>query len=377
MDGKPGRSSWGRRLLKYGLPLLLVAFAANHAEHWLRRNRSPSTRTPQVIVRAEKGDIGHRTIGIEESRPTSDDALFLRFATLGQWNYDPNASSPCPAAVQSLSGRRVSCLGFMYPLEAGTELKMFCLLRTTQTCCYGPRPQYNQYLLVEMDHPVHFERLCPVIVTGTFYPDAQPAQGFIYRLEGSSVTPLRDEQPALDPVDAARDAGVPLFDFDLLGAAEKSGAQGLSPELLALDGRRVMVAGYLLDRKEGETPQILVGKEWWDGVSRGKPPTIYTAVAVFPRDAGEVPPLWKDKGLFTGLLHVERDPAAWGKAGIVSLLEAERDPGASASSGPLLNPIYEGLLLCALLLVGFLGDRLSRRSAPSREQTPDSEDEGW
>jgi hypothetical protein len=243
----------------------------------------------------------------------------------------------------------------MYPLEAGSKLKTFCLLRTTQTCCYGPRPQYNQYLLVEMKEPAKFDRLAPVIVRGKFYPEAQPAQGFIYRMEGESVTPIEDDAPDVNPAEAAQNEGLPLFDFAMLAALDN----GTTPALRALDGTRVVVAGYILNRVEASPPRILLGREWWDGVSQGKPPTVYNAVMVLPADASQMPPLWKDKGVFRGVLHVEADASRWPETGIVSLRDARRWSSAeeSARTGPRLHPAVEAALLAALLAVAFVGRR--------------------
>lgn len=347
-----------RKWLWIALIALLVVFAANHAEWWLRQRR---TREPaaSVSVRAETGPSpAHRTIGIDEGAAPARDSLFLRFAMLGQWAFDAKSPSPCPAELRALSGREASCIGFMYPLEAGTKIRSFCLLRTTQTCCYGPRPQFNQYLLVEMKQPVKFERLTPVIVRGKFFPDAQSEQGFIYRMDGESVTPIEGDAPEEDPAAIARDAGLPLFDFAPLRAMEGDNSGVLPPALLALDGKPALVAGFLLNRAEGDAPRLLVGFEYWDGVSRGRPPTLYNAVMVFPAHASEMPPIWKERSAFAGVLRVERDPSRWAQTGIVSLREASRRPAGSSSDagdGPRLRPMHELLILGVVLAFGLIG----------------------
>jgi hypothetical protein len=372
---------WRHRLLVIGLPVLLVLFAANHGEDWYRQKcaREREALGASVSVRAEAGAFaGHKTIGIDETQALPEGSLFLRFATLAQWNFDPKSPSPCPRAIQDLGGRDVTCIGFMYPLEAGSKLKTFCLLRTTQTCCYGPRPQYSQYLLVEMKEPVKFERLTPVIVRGRFYPEAHPEQGFIYRMEGKSVTPIEGDEPEADPAEAARKAGLPLFDIASLAAVENGTAGTVPLALRTLDGKRAIVTGYILNRVEVSPPRILVGREWWDGVSQGKPPTIYTAVMVFPADISQVPPVWKDKSIFSGVLHVETDAARWPEAGIVSLRVARRcssGAGFSAQAGPLLRPAYEVVMLGALLGLALIGKRngsldarLYRHAPPTQEE---------
>ena len=351
---------WRRKLLWIGLPVLAALIAANHAEQWYRSKqaRERDELLGAISVRAETSALkGHSTIGIDEETTRPAGPLFLRFSVLGQWAFDPKSPTPCPAAVRGLEGREVTCIGFMYPLEAGTKLKTFCLLRTTQTCCYGPRPQYNQYLLVEMKEPVKFERLTPVIVRGQFFPDAQPAQGFIYRLEGISVTPVAGDEPDVDPARIAKDAGLPLFDFARIAAVENGTVPSLPPALLALDGTRAVVTGFLVGRRPGNPTRLLVGRDAWDGVSQGKPPTVYSAVMVFPADASEMPPVWKDRGAFAGALRVEKDPDAWSRAGIVSLHEAKRcGPGAGGpGSGPIVPLFVEIALLGALLAIAFIG----------------------
>jgi hypothetical protein len=329
---------------------LAVAIAANHLEPQVRRQRSQNAGAPTVALRAEGGVLaGHNTIGIDEAGDGTGG--FLRFATLAEWDFDPKAPSPCPPAVAAWSGREAACVGFMYPLEPGTQLKTFCLLRTTQTCCYGPRPQYNQYLLVEMRAPVKFERLRPVLVHGRFFADPQPNQGFIYRLEGTSCAPAGADEPDADPAESARAAGLPLFDFAWLAAAAQRGEPTIPADLAALDGERVVVAGYFLDRSEGPPARVLLGRDWWDGVSQGTRPTLATALPVSARDAGQLPALWKERGCMTGVLHVECDPQRWSEQGIAVLQDAVRGvPGGllgrrGAGRGPLLQPWHEGLLL--------------------------------
>src|SRR5437762_8336020 len=124
----------------------------------------------------------------------------------------------------------------MYPLEAGERVKSFCLLRSTQTCCYGPRPQYNQYLLVESSTPVSFVRLAPVLVHGKFFVDPNPNDGYIYRMEADSVRPAEPETPDVDPVMAAQRAHLPLFDYAPLAGARTK----LPPSLTDLDGKTVV-----------------------------------------------------------------------------------------------------------------------------------------
>jgi hypothetical protein len=309
-----------------------------------------------VAVREESGLLaGHNTIGIDETSTTGAD--FLRFTTLEQWAFDAKAPSPCPPSVRAWSGRSVACLGFMYPLEPGAELKTFCLLRTPQTCCYGPRPQYSQYLLVEMKTPVKLERLRPVLVRGRFVADAQPEQGFICRLEGQSCVKAGDAEPDVDPAASARQAGLPLVDFAWLAAAATTAGKRIPSSLTAVDGMTVVVAGYFFDGRPGSPPRLLIGRNWWDGVSQGVRPCLSNALAAYLRDARQMPPLWRDRGVMTGVLRLERDPRRWAEQGIASLNDAVQGvpgtggQGVALGRGPVLAPWHEAFLTATLVYV--------------------------
>ena len=132
---------------------------------------------------------GHNNLTLDETGLSADAAEGrLTFATLEQWHFTPDHPNDAPEAVRQLDGREQRLSGFMFPLESGTTLRNFCLLKTTQTCCYGPMPQFNQYVLVEMDKPVTLAATRPVTVTGKFHIDPQPEEGFIYRMEGAGLS---------------------------------------------------------------------------------------------------------------------------------------------------------------------------------------------
>ncbi len=131
---------------------------------------------------------GHNTIGIDEDYlSVTGEIPLLPFSLLAKWKYDPETKPPCPDKILAENGKQVKVVGFMYPLQSGQKITSFCLLRTTQTCCYGPRPQWSQYLLTETKTPVPFSRFAPVVVTGKFVVDPNPNEGYVYRLEASSV----------------------------------------------------------------------------------------------------------------------------------------------------------------------------------------------
>jgi len=140
----------------------------------------------KVKIIEEKGPAGHKTIGIDENSLEQDSGkeLPLTFSTLMSWDYERKKNPPPPENVKKLDGRKVRITGFMFPLQEGSNIQNFCLLRTTQTCCYGPRPQYNQYIFVEMAKPTPFRRLDPVTCLGKLKVEPTPEEGYIYRMEG-------------------------------------------------------------------------------------------------------------------------------------------------------------------------------------------------
>ncbi len=207
-----------------------------------------------------------------------------------------------------------------------------------------------------------------------------------------------DDPPQIDAAAAARTAQLPLFSFAPLLAmaahrdspaipAESQSPEGktvvshgnqqrreekrqviaraahrdspaIPAELQALEGKTVVLDGFCVGRTKDTPPRVIVGKEWWDGVSQGTPPSLYNAVMVSPRDARQTPPLWQTHVVMSGKLHVTRDQAEWSKEGIVSLRDASLGVPGSVNrvlqllldKGPFLPLTSEVILLLALLL---------------------------
>jgi len=176
------------------LVILIVGFVAvnYHLREGFDLGKVWRVNADEVSIKIrDEGNLvtGHKTIGIDEDQvKATGETPVLPFSLLSKWKYDPDLKPPCPEEIMAENGKRVKIVGFMYPLESGEKVKSFCLLRTTQTCCYGPRPQWSQYLFTEIDQPVPFERYSPVVVDGKFIVDPQPQDGYVYRLEANSVT---------------------------------------------------------------------------------------------------------------------------------------------------------------------------------------------
>jgi hypothetical protein len=151
-----------------------------------------NAKTAEVLIQKEKGPSGHSTIGIVESSIGKDTGktLTLTFTRLMTWKYNADNDTRAPEKIEKLDGRKVKLTGFMYPLQPGDSIQYFCLLRTTQTCCYGPRPQFNQYVFVEMDEPTLFYRIDPVSCVGKFRVEPTPDEGYIYRMEGEKCASI-------------------------------------------------------------------------------------------------------------------------------------------------------------------------------------------
>ena len=130
---------------------------------------------------------GHTSIAIDDDQLKTLKSGIIPFSEFKAWDYDAQNPSDAPASVVRFHDTQISVAGFMFPLNEGEKIKAFMLMASTQTCCYGPRPEFNQFILVEVDEPVTFERLNPVSVTGQFYVEPRPDDGYIYRMHGDSV----------------------------------------------------------------------------------------------------------------------------------------------------------------------------------------------
>ncbi len=180
---------WGSVVLTWAY--LFSASAETSCARDSRDGQGPENSNAIQIIK-EKGPEGHQTIGIVEKSISSDSGALvsLTFRRLMAWQYDDKNNASPPKTIKALNDRRVRLTGFMYPLQEGENISYFCLLRTTQTCCYGPRPQYNQYVFVEMKKPTRFCRLDPISCTGIFKVEPTPEEGFIYRMEGEACSVL-------------------------------------------------------------------------------------------------------------------------------------------------------------------------------------------
>ena len=237
-----------------------------------------------------------------------------------------------------MSGQIVKAAGFMYPLEEGKTIKNFCLLRTTQTCCYGPKPQFNQYIFVEMKKAVNFERIKPVIVTGKFLIDPKPEDGYIYRIEGTEVNAAMEEKPEEKLSLSNIPAEISPFDFKPLEALEPPqevlanvnelkdfpDIKKFPEKLTKFEGKLMTVEAYIVTRTKN-TDRFVVGENWWDGCCQGTPPSFFNAIVIVLKKGEKSPDMWSTGTfIFTGTMHICRDKLKWPDNGIVRLENAVR-----------------------------------------------------
>jgi len=277
----------------------------------------------------EKNENGHKSIAIDESGISTSSTGFLPFTTLVKWNFDKNNKTDPPDFLKKANGMDVKMVGFMYPLEQGENIKNFCLLRSTQTCCYGPKPQYNQYVFVEMKSAVKFERLKPVLVSGKFFVDVKTDDGYIYRLEGTDIETLGNEQFKDDgKVQQLASSDAEEFKIDEIqkyfNNLEKKYANTKVEKLTEsdfeyfakIDGKPVKVKGYMGGIIKRNPGKVIIGKFYWDGCCMGVPPSLKNSVVVELKEGQRFPKPWDSEVSYSGIFKINRDVKTWETNGV-------------------------------------------------------------
>lgn len=279
-------------------------------------------------VKQVEGPEGHVSVAIDET--SLNDDILTSFSTLAHWYFDPEANTPPPPDIARLHQQKISVAGFMFPLTEGSEVEAFCLMATTQTCCYGPRPQYNQFILVEAKPKVPFERLRPVKVTGTFFVEPKYQDGYIYRMEADKVTPAEDNEDATATVAATAQ----LFPWSILemqrpvkpvqSFQELLAEIKLTPELTDMADKETLVKGFLITSGTnimGET-LLMVGCYSWDGCCVGTPPDLFNSVTIKTNSGSTPPQFWIREVAYQGKLVINATDT-WDDRGLVTLEEAK------------------------------------------------------
>ncbi len=286
----------------------------------------PNTRLTEV-----QGPEGHKSISIVVDGQPGQIQL-LPFSELAQWNYDAEKPTGAPLSIQWRHGKKTSMVGFMFPLTEGETVSAFCLMATTQTCCYGPKPQFNQFALVECRQPVYFERMRPVLVTGDFFVEPRPQDGYIFRIEADNVQPIGQQLYANVKI-ASSTPVLDWFWFTALQSQQRTDARtpeeyfsriNLPDELLALADKEVVVQGFQAGAFRFVTGEsgVIVSKDFWDGCCTGVPPTPFNSVPVVIASGTPQPEVWSQNVRFVGVLRI-RSRQEWPHRGLMALEEAK------------------------------------------------------
>ena len=390
------------------LAIIVLACVANHVERHFRAQRI-AREAQEWDVPAMQLDVnsaGHSSLRVEEAGPHKAGVLY--FSTLAEWAFSKIAPTRCPPAVTAVDGQWVKLVGFMFPLQDTADMKEFCLLRSTQTCCYGPMPQFNQYVLVETPQPVKFERFAPVAVQGVFRVDPRPDENYIYRIEATSVRSVSGANQPPTPQEIAHQANLPLFDFSTLEEIQQrenpqDREREITRQLLPLDGKPIVLHGYVIRRRSsaasrpddaayditlGKYPELKIFQPPTDpaitdlpplppmddspaaprrpvrkpalpiipmvvGLPNASQPDLYNTAPVSLQSRKKVPPLWWQEAAFKGILRITRDPADRPRIGLVRLEDATLagNPTAAedlAMDTALLMPLKYELPLLAI-----------------------------
>ncbi len=323
-------AEFGKRYAKYQWPFELKGIGGIQEKPAIE---TAGTKEVQVDPGgAETVSAGTKKTEEEQTAIAGAGLGFLPFTTLMMWDYDPAKKEDMPVFLRSVHGADVKIMGFMYPLEQGEMIKNFCLLRSTQTCCYGAKPQYNQYVFVEMEEPVKFEREASVIVSGNFFVHPKPAEGFIYRMRGVSVEKVGKDDFKDDASNAADASKFEEFKIEEVEKFfEKVKEKNIGDltdadfaEILKYDGRTVVIKGFFTGILSRTNPKILVGKYYWDGCCQGTPPGLNNSMPVKLKNGQNIPKFWDNKAAYAGKIKVNRDAAKWPYAGVAAMEEAER-----------------------------------------------------
>lgn len=103
-------------------------------------------------------------------------------------------AAPIPAAIQALSGEKISVAGFMIPMVTDKDqASSFILAQTRGSCCYGLVPKLNQWIYVQMNQgrTAEISMDIPVTVFGTLTVShcskKQSEDWCLYRMAGDEA----------------------------------------------------------------------------------------------------------------------------------------------------------------------------------------------
>ena len=105
---------------------------------------------------------------------------------------EPGTSGTIPESVKSLDGKRVRISGYMLPVKVEDGVVKECLLlRNQNMCCFGRRPELNEWVVVKMKGKgVPSTMDTPVTFFGTLHVGEMFENGVfegLYELDGEKV----------------------------------------------------------------------------------------------------------------------------------------------------------------------------------------------
>lgn len=368
-----------RRIALYSIPLMLIVFAVNHlVPHWTA-SRAPTEKSRAdgpIIPLIEESGGAHVTVKVDESKVAQKTRDFARFSVLKTWMFDPMRPGKPPENVAALSGRSLDATGFMAAPEMSPDgdVTAFFLVPSRRISGTDPvtaeLPGLGLRIKVRCNTPMAFEPLRPVWVTGRFSAAPNPDEGYLYSIDADTVQPSGDPPLSLSADDAA---ALPEFDFFWLEILESQDARGqpfrFADELTALEGKRVYVEGHFMGREPGPPPSFAIAKHWWNGCCEGVAPTYFNSVLVIPAKGENMPPHWREKGGYAGILKISTDPDEWSEKAIVRFEQAMSSPSRAGMIPPLLPIWLEVTVLVLLVLVAALsGGHRPGASSPQPDQ---------
>ena len=117
-------------------------------------------------------------------------AITVTFDLLSGYDYDKDQ---IPEIVRILSGQRVAVTGFMLAtmFDQG-KIKHFLLLRNQMGCCFGIRPQENEFVDVKMRGNSYAKYMPDVLVTvvGELEVGEKLPGSGVYNMEADNVVVL-------------------------------------------------------------------------------------------------------------------------------------------------------------------------------------------
>lgn len=371
--GSTATTSMKHRRTWFGVLLWLLVCTGNHLAHslWPRAGRSEQAEHAdlRVVVRDEVAEDGRKVLGIDEQKLGEPADRLILFSQLESWAYDSGQDQP-PPHIRSLNDKPRTLVGFMSPLEPGSQVKSFMLSRHTAP---GSRPKRNRVVAVRAPAPVPFEEQTPVAVQGRFWVSPNASTLPLYSVEANRVVQVRVPVPDLPRAPASGRT----IDFDfawLKPLATLKPGEALPAGLLSHDGRAVTVTGQVMASEPCYPPVFLVGHHHQESCESHceQNPRIHNSIPVRMKQEAPVPIFLKPMAAFTGTLKINRDPATWLKQPIAMIEEAVyRDVHRPVDAPPPLLPVWLEVAWAAGLMLWIAKPTMLRRHYGKRLQTGD------